>query len=323
MTFAGVTQERFDTILEGVIAGDRRSLARALRWVDDAPALGRLLSYHLQGKSRGAHIIGITGNPGAGKSTLVDSLIYNLRAEGKTVAVLAIDPSSPFSGGAILGDRIRMSRHTTDDGVFIRSMATRGALGGLSRATWDSVRILDATGYDIILIETVGVGQDEIDVARLAQTSVVVMVPGLGDDIQAIKAGILEIADIFLINKSDRPGADEVERGLKAMMTYASKMQDWETPVLRSIAKQGEGIAELLEAADKHRVFLNGPAGAKKAGEQAVENFERLLNAALIEEGRKTLGDKVKKAREAISDTGSDPYKMVMELLDISPDSLS
>ncbi|MGB8421548.1 methylmalonyl Co-A mutase-associated GTPase MeaB, partial [Paraburkholderia sp.] len=221
-------------------------MARALRLVDDAPATGRRLAALLHGHQKPSWVIGVTGNPGAGKSTVVNALIAAWREMGKRVAVLAVDPSSPFSGGAILGDRIRMNRHFADDGVFIRSMATRGTLGGLSRATFDSVRICGAAGFDIIMVETVGVGQDEVDIARLADSTLVVLVPGMGDDVQAIKAGILEIADVFLINKADKEGVPALEKSLRQMMSLVPAHGSWEPPGVKAVAATGEGIDKLI-----------------------------------------------------------------------------
>ncbi|MGD0497102.1 MAG: methylmalonyl Co-A mutase-associated GTPase MeaB [Bryobacteraceae bacterium] len=228
-------------------AGDTRALARAATGVEnrEAPALEALRE--LAPFAGRARIVGITGPPGAGKSTLVDALAAALRGQGKTVAIIAVDPTSRISGGAILGDRIRMQRHHADPGIFIRSMATRGSLGGLARATEDLVRLMDAAGRDYVVIETVGVGQDEVEIAGLAQATVVVLVPGMGDDVQAIKAGITEIADVFVINKSDQPGADRVERELRSMLSLAPG--DKRAPaIIRTVATEGAGVEALLEA---------------------------------------------------------------------------
>jgi len=204
-----------------------------------------------------AHVIGVTGSPGAGKSTLVDQLAKNLRAQGQRVAILAIDPSSPFSGGAVLGDRIRMVAVQEDPDVFIRSMATRGALGGISRATYDAVQVLDAAGFDSIIIETVGVGQGEVDIVRLSDTCLVVLVPGMGDSVQAIKAGILEIADVFVINKADREGADILQKDLRVLLTLSEYPEGaWTPPITRTVATTGEGAAEVVSECAKHRAWL-------------------------------------------------------------------
>lgn len=271
-----------------VLAGEIRAAARLMRDIEDgipeATDVLRALFPHT-GK---AYIVGITGSPGAGKSSLTDRLIAQYRKQGKTVGVVAIDPTSPFSGGAILGDRIRMQEHALDEGVFIRSLATRGSLGGLSRATSDVTRVLDAMGKDVILVETVGVGQDEVDIASLAHTTIVVVVPGMGDDIQAIKAGILEVADIFTINKADREGADRTERELRAMIelrhAVAAPMDhdaahrffrseaislhvqdtEWEPPITRTIAIRDHGFGNLVKAIEKHRAHLEENQGLQK-----------------------------------------------------------
>jgi LAO/AO transport system kinase len=227
-------------------AGDLRALARAISLVEDeSPATQAVLSACFPHTGQALRI-GITGAPGAGKSTLVDQLARAFRAEQHRVGILAVDPTSPFSGGAILGDRIRMERHHDDPGVYTRSMATRGALGGLARAAADAATLIEASGRERILIETVGVGQDEIDIVRLADITVVVLVPGMGDDVQSIKAGILEIADIFVVNKSDREGADRVEKELRAMQSFAVSHESWIAPVVRTVASTGEGIDELV-----------------------------------------------------------------------------
>jgi len=305
-----------EVLVAGVVRGERRAIARALRLVDERPERGRELAHALFPHRRGAQIVGLTGNPGAGKSTVVDALIAHLRKDGKRVGVLAVDPSSPFSGGAILGDRIRMSRHTLDDGVFVRSLATRGALGGLSRATFDSVRVLDAAGFDVVLIETVGVGQDEIDIARLAETTVVVLVPGLGDDVQALKAGLLEVADVFLINKADRPGVPELERSLHQMLALAPPHDGWTPPIAHSVAVRDEGMPALAAELERHRVFLDGAAGRRRREQQASELFSRLLDAALVERGRAALAVRLPDAEARVSRDGVDPYGEVLRLLE-------
>jgi LAO/AO transport system kinase len=277
-------------LAEKVIAGDVRAAARLMRLIDDAQPEAEAALRELWPKTGRAQLVGITGNPGAGKSTLVDRLVAHLRAAGKTVGVLAVDPTSPFTGGAILGDRIRMQDHALDAGVFIRSLATRGQLGGLSRATSDCARVLDAMGKEVVLIETVGVGQDEVEVCRLAHTTVVVVVPGLGDDIQAIKAGILEVADLFAVNKSDREGADRTVRDLRSMLELnhvMGKDAGHEIAILKCVASRGEGIEELWSAIDAHYQFLRKGPGllqreTQRAKSELVEVLrERLLRVAL------------------------------------------
>ncbi len=230
---------------EKIRSGDARALARAASGIENRDPQALELLRELEPFRGRARLIGITGSPGAGKSTLVDALAAAMRRQGKTVAVIAVDPTSRVTGGAILGDRIRMQQHHADPGIFIRSMATRGGTGGLARATSDMAALMDAAGKDYIVIETVGVGQDEVEVADLAQVTVVVLVPGMGDDVQAIKAGIMEIADVFVINKADQPGAERVERELQAMLSLAEGPRP---PILRTVAIEGTGISELLEA---------------------------------------------------------------------------
>ena len=247
---------RIEEIIEGVRSGTTRALARAVTLVErDDPAADRLLAeiYPQTGRAR---VIGITGSPGAGKSTLVDALARHYRKEGKKVGIIAVDPTSPFTGGAILGDRIRMQGLYTDPGVFIRSMATRGFLGGIARATTDVVDLLDAAGFDLVVVETVGVGQGEVEVIRTVQTNVVVLVPGMGDDIQAIKAGIMEIGDIFAVNKADRPGADRTVTEIMMMMSLVEEHGDWISPVVKTTASLEKGITELADALEKHREYL-------------------------------------------------------------------
>ncbi|MCC6998804.1 MAG: methylmalonyl Co-A mutase-associated GTPase MeaB [Deltaproteobacteria bacterium] len=266
-----------------VLAGEVRAAARLMREVDDHTAAAEHELRQLYPHTGRARIIGITGNPGAGKSTVVDQLIERYRAAGKKVGVVCIDPTSPFSGGAILGDRIRMQRHATDPGVFIRSLATRGHLGGLSRSTSDIVAVLDAMGMDVVIVETVGVGQDEVEVVSLSHTAVVVTVPGMGDDIQAIKAGILEIADVLVINKADREGADRAERDLIAMLHLRS-MDAPEVEIIRTVASSGGGIPELVAAIARFEARATAARvlearGRARARAQLVE----LMTAKLLE----------------------------------------
>ncbi len=243
-------------VAESFFAGDRRALARALTWVESGLPEGEALLKRARGRGR-ARVVGLTGSPGSGKSTLADRLIGAVRERGQTVAVLAVDPSSPFTGGAILGDRIRMMRHHKDEGVFIRSMASRGSLGGLAGATVGALALLEAFGFDWIFVETVGVGQSEVDIARVADTTVLVLTPAAGDAVQAFKAGVMEIADLIVVNKFDLPGGDRVVQELRATLEFAPpRPAGWQVPVLTTIAATGQGTAELLQAIEEHHRHL-------------------------------------------------------------------
>ena len=293
--------------------GDVRGLARGISTVEQSSAGAAELLRSLFPDTGRARVLGFTGSPGSGKSSLVDRLVAEFRRHGNKVGVVAVDPSSTFSGGAILGDRVRMHEHASDSGVFIRSMATRGHLGGLARATNDAIDLLDAGGYDPILVETVGVGQDEVDVVRTADVVAVVLVPGMGDDIQAIKAGILEIADLFVINKADRPGADRLEADLDYMMSLAGSASVERPTVHRTVAIAGTGVAELREKLVGHPGFTDGERRRGRRRERAQARFlgllgERLLKRvveAALPEG--VLDDLV----EAIADRQTDPYSAV------------
>ena len=266
-------------------AGNRRALARLLTQVENDTPAGREALRALFGASGRAHIVGVTGPPGAGKSTLVNGLIAHWRAAGATVAVVAIDPSSSLSGGATLGDRVRMMETWADEGVFIRSMATRGALGGLSATTRAVVWLLDAFGFDLVVIETVGVGQDEIEVARVAHTVLLLQVPGLGDDIQAIKAGVLEIADILVVNKADRPGAGELKRELALMLSLGGHSREgaWRVPIRDTVAARGEGIAALAETVAAHeRQLRGGPDWAARERAALLDAVQGLVRARVV-----------------------------------------
>ena len=245
------------SLAQRILAGETRAAARLMRNIDDNLASAREELRTLFPHTGKAFLLGITGPPGAGKSTLVDQVTATFRARGKRVGIVAIDPTSPFTGGAILGDRIRMNRHANDEGVFIRSLATRGYLGGLSRSTADVANVMDAMGMDVVIIETVGVGQDEIDIVRLAQTTLVVMVPGMGDDIQAIKAGILEIGDLFVVNKADRDGAERTVRELSFMLEMNRYGEDsWRPPVVKTEATRGTGVEDLVDLIEAHHQWL-------------------------------------------------------------------
>jgi LAO/AO transport system kinase len=271
--------------VERVLDGDARALARLLRDLDDGLPAARQDLRTLYPRTGGALIVGITGNPGVGKSTLIDGLIARYRGQGLRVGVVAVDPSSPYSGGALLGDRIRMQRHATDDGVFIRSLATRGQMGGLSRSTADVAAVLDAAGFGVVLIETVGVGQAEIDVVTAAEVVVVVTAPGLGDDVQALKAGILEIADILVVNKGDRDGADRALRDLTAMLELARPLRTPPVDLLRTVAATGEGVEALAVAIDQRRRLPDDVRAARRRQQAQAQ-----LMAIVGELGRRSLG---------------------------------
>src|ERR1700726_1514561 len=260
--------------IEPLRSGDVRTLARAISTVENrAPGWSDLLKALFPHSGR-ARVIGLTGAPGAGKSTLVDHLARFYRKQSHTVGIVAVDPTSPYTGGAILGDRIRMQEHFADPGIYIRSMATRGSLGGLARTTADVTTVLDASGRDVILIETVGVGQDEVDIVRLAEITIVILVPGMGDDVQTIKAGIMEIADIFVINKSDREGAERVEREIRALQSLAVRSDNWTPPIVKTVASEGAGITELAAAIRGYEAYLQREHLVLKRN---VENWQNRL----------------------------------------------
>ncbi len=289
-------------LVEAAVAGNRTSLARLLSIVEEGGPLAQQASSLVWPKGGQAYSVGITGSPGAGKSTLTDQLIGCARKSGSEVAVLAIDPSSPYTGGAILGDRVRMGDHFTDEGVFIRSMATRGHLGGLALAAPEAVRVLDAAGFPWVLIETVGVGQVEVEIAGAADTTVVVVTPGWGDSVQANKAGIMEIADIFVINKADRKGAAETQRDLEGMMDLSSfDHDDWRPPVLRTIAATGDGVGELWSTIAQHRTRVASDGTLQKRRERRLR-AEVLATMSRIVESRVLSGEGEQRFESLIAD---------------------
>ncbi len=305
-------------LIEKLLSGEPRAIARAITTVENHGADAAALMKGVFPKTGNALIVGITGAPGAGKSSLVDKLAFHYRDAGKRVGIICVDPSSPFSGGAILGDRIRMATLGLDKNVFIRSMATRGNLGGLSRATVDAVAILDAAGFDIIVVETVGVGQDEVEIVKTADVSVVVLVPGMGDDIQAIKAGIMEIGDVFVINKADREGVLRTQKELDALLALAHRPDMWQPPIVKTIATENKGIEDLSAAIESYSDFqMNGETASSRR--QAIAKWrllellqERLLNDLLDKNGT---GDRIEKLSAEIAGKVKDPYSAVEELL--------
>jgi LAO/AO transport system kinase len=303
-------------LIERALEGDRRSIAKVLSLVERGGEGARVAIQMLHPRTGNAWSIGITGAPGAGKSTLTDELVGRLRATGGEVGVLAVDPTSPFSGGAILGDRVRMQSHTTDPGVFIRSMATRGHLGGLALATPQAVRVLDAVGKAWIVIETVGVGQVEVEIAGHADTTVVVVNPGWGDSVQTAKAGLMEIADVFVVNKADRPGSAETESDLVGMLELSSR-RAWRPPIVRTVATTGEGVDELFEAIAAHRSHLEttGDAEARRRA-RLREELRGLVGAEMLERAAKlTNGQRFETIVDDVARRVRDPYSAADELL--------
>jgi GTPase len=295
--------------VDRIRAGEVRALARAISSIEDNRPESRELLKQLFNFTGQARIIGLTGAPGAGKSTLVDQLAREYRRQQRTVGIIAVDPTSPYTGGAILGDRIRMQQHHADPGVFIRSMATRGWLGGLARATMEMTMLLDAAGFDVVIVETVGVGQDEVEIARLAEVTLVVLVPGMGDDVQAIKAGIMEIADVFVINKADLPGVEKLERELKASLSLAHRPDGWIPKIVATVAAEGKGMPALLDAVDEYRARAADP-----------DRSARIWSGRLREMLRDRLLDRLPEqeflaAAAEVSAHRRDPYSIIHDWL--------
>ncbi|MGA3088734.1 MAG: methylmalonyl Co-A mutase-associated GTPase MeaB [Terriglobales bacterium] len=317
LLYTGKLNQASNLAIDRLRSGDPRALARAISTVENH-ALGwsellKALFPHT-GKAR---VLGLTGAPGAGKSTLVDQLAKYYRKQDQTIGIIAVDPTSPYTGGAILGDRIRMQDHYSDPGIFIRSMATRGSLGGLARATADATTVLDASGRDLVMIETVGVGQDEVDIVRLADVTIVILVPGMGDDVQTIKAGIMEIADIFVINKSDRDGAERVEREIRAMQSLATRKDHWTPPIVKAIASEGVGTKDLVEAiADYERFLKKENLVFKKSVENWQDRLVEMLRDAMLERARSQIaGGRLERYAAEIADHKRDPYSLVEEII--------
>ena len=305
---------------ERIRSGDARALARAISEVEERTQTGQELLRTLFPYSGKARLLGLTGSPGAGKSTLVDQLAREFRKQQKTVGIVAVDPTSPFSGGAILGDRIRMQAHYADSGIYIRSMATRGSLGGLARTTADVATVLDASGRDVVMVETVGVGQDEVEIVRLADITLVILVPGMGDDVQSIKAGIMEIADIFVINKADREGSERVEREIRAMQSLASRNDHWTPPIVKTVASDGTGISELAAAIAHYEEFLrNTDTGIKKRIQSWEQRLVEMLRDRVMQ---KVLAEhltpkQVASYAKEIAEHQRDPYSLVDEIIGV------
>ena len=312
-----------DRWVEKILSGDPQAVSRAISSVENRDGGSRELLRKLFPHTGRATVLGVTGLSGAGKSTLVGAMTDLLRRQGKTVGILAVDPTSPFSGGAILGDRIRMQAHMSDPGTYIRSMATRGALGGLARATWDAALVLDAAGKDCILVETVGVGQDEVEIAHMADVTLVVLVPGLGDDVQAFKAGVMEIADIFVINKSDLAGADRVEREIEALLNLAvsgaGSGEQWRPPIVKTIATRGQGVDELLAAIARHLEFSkrHGKLEQRRLGLWRERLLDILRDHLLREVMQGFLGNgALNQYAAAVASREQDPYSVVDKILE-------
>jgi LAO/AO transport system kinase len=312
----------FQPLIKQLRSGDPRTLARAISIVENRSSGWAELLKALFPQTGHARILGLTGPPGAGKSTLVDQLAKQYRKENRTVGIIAVDPTSPYTGGAILGDRIRMQDHFSDPGIYIRSMATRGSLGGLARTTADVATVMDASGRDLIMIETVGVGQDEVDIVRLADVTVVMLVPGMGDDVQSIKAGIMEIADIFVINKSDREGAERVEREIRALQSLAIRSDHfrgdhWTPPIVKTVASDGTGISDLVLAIAAYEAYLQKE---NLVLQHNIENWQgrliEMLRDALLEKAREQMEDgNVARYAAEVAEHKRDPYTLVEEIV--------
>ena len=305
------------SLVDRVAAGETNAVARAISKVEDGAADVAELMKQLFPRTGRALIVGITGAPGAGKSTLVDKLAAFYRRQGDRVGIIAVDPTSPFTGGAILGDRIRMQTLSLDKGVFIRSMATRGNLGGLARATVEAVTILDAAGFEKIIVETVGVGQDEIEIAKAADVCVVVLVPGMGDDVQTMKAGIMEIGDVLVINKADREGVLRTEKELESLLTFATRADDWQPPIVKTVAIESKGIEDLAAAIDRCREFGKGSSSNERRRAIARWRILELLRERLVSEALKadSASERLDSLAAEVATKQRDPYSAVEELM--------
>jgi len=305
-----------EKLIARALEGDHRSIARLISLVESESPQAEHIMRRIYAHSGKAHIIGLTGSPGAGKSTLADKVIAAFKSLGKTIGVIAVDPSSPFTGGAILGDRLRMQQHAVDPDVFIRSMGTRGSLGGLSRSTQEAALILDACGKDVVIIETVGVGQSEVDIVKIADTVGLILVPGMGDDIQIMKAGIMEIADVFIVNKADRDGADRVSTEVNMMLDLLG-MRPWRPPVLKTIAERGDGVAEVVSEMARHREFLDvSEEGRRRKWQRLGMEVEEILRreiASLVELAWEK--EKSPELFESLAERKTNPYEVAERVL--------
>jgi LAO/AO transport system kinase len=306
-----------EELVQNVLNGDRRSIARAITIVENNEPEAQELIAAIYPHTGKAQVIGLTGPGGAGKSTLADKIVHEYRKRGKTVGVVAVDPSSPFTGGAFLGDRIRMQELTADSDVFIRSMATRNYVGGIAKATKDAVRILDAAGKDVVIVETAGAGQSEVEIIRVAQTIVVLLAPGLGDEIQAIKAGMMEIADVFVVNKADRENANKTVMDIQVTLQLSDKESPWKPPVLKTVALTGEGVSELIEKMDDHRKFLQSQARSERellrAETELVDAIKEKVTSSIVYGLRKR--ERFKELLQRILNKEIDPASAAEELL--------
>ena len=309
---------RVQLLVKGVLHGEKRAIAKSISIIENNEPEAQKIISQIYPKTGNAHIVGITGPPGAGKSTLIEKLVKELRNRGKTVGIVAVDPTSPFSGGAFLGDRVRMQDLSLDSGVYIRSMATRNHPGGLAKATKDAARVLDASGKDVVIVETVGAGQSEVEVVKVAQTILVVLAPGLGDDIQAIKAGQMEIGDIFVVNKGDRENANKAVSDIQAMLELAPEKKGWKPPVIKTSALTGEGIADLLERIDEHAKHLKEGAHGERRKERVENELAEVLTQKITESLMKELkqSEEWKRLAKKILSRKIDPYSAADKLLE-------
>ncbi len=310
-------QVQAPSLAANVLAGDPRAVARAISLVENELPAGEALIGELFQRTGRAYILGVTGPPGAGKSTLVDRLTVDARSRGERVGIIAVDPSSPFTGGALLGDRVRMQTHASDDGVFIRSMATRGHLGGLARATGDAILVLDAAGYDLVMVETVGVGQDEVEIVQAADVAIVVLVPGAGDEVQALKAGIMEIADIFVVNKADREGADRLAAEIESMLSLRPSVAgEWRPPVIKTEATKGTGIPDLVDGVARWRATAT-PTRHERRLARVEAWLREILGRRFVDTIARTVGTReLAEIVEAVAARRVNPYQAAADLFE-------